>query len=414
MNKLLFASTLSAALLGCAVDEPTYGTNQGPSFEEWKATLGREAQTGKYVVDWDLVLDEGQLFDHWSQYQQGALAIYSINNQDVKWSATQQINLTYCIGATFGANKSKVIAAMEAATTNGWEKFANVNYVYDATQDANCTASNTNVVFDVNQVNSGGQYLARAFFPNDARANRNVLVDPASFDPAQTGNIPLGNILTHELGHTLGFRHEHIRTDQGRAVQCPEDTQYRGVTAYDVVSTMHYPQCGSPGNTLALSPKDQQGVALVYGAPTTQKAPVASILQPMEAQMVRPTFTVEAMVTDADNNIAKVELFMDGAIYGAPDTTSPYTFDVTNATLGAHQLTIKATDTTNLTVTTQVINVTVSNSAPPGGGGDPNNPGDPNGGEPSNDLSGGCNTSGGSAGALLGLALLGLVIRRRR
>jgi hypothetical protein len=35
-------------------------------------------------------------------------------------------------------------------------------------QDANCTASNPNVVFDVNPVNVGGQYLARAFFPNNA------------------------------------------------------------------------------------------------------------------------------------------------------------------------------------------------------------------------------------------------------
>jgi MYXO-CTERM domain-containing protein len=303
---------------------------------------------------------------------------------------------------------------MEAATTNGWEKFANVNFIYDSTQDANCTANNTAVVFDVNQVNSGGQYLARAFFPNDQRANRNVLVDPASFDPAQTGNIPLGNILTHELGHTLGFRHEHIRSDQGRTVQCPEDNNYRGVTAYDVVSTMHYPQCGSPNNTLALSPKDQTGVAMIYGAPTTQKAPVGSILQPMEGQQVRPNFTVEAMVTDADNNISKVELYIDGAIYGAPDTSSPFTFDVTNATLGAHQLTIKATDTTGLSVTTQNLNVTVSNSAPPSGG---ENGGGENGGtmeEPSPDLSGGCSTGGGSTGALFGLALLGLVLRRRR
>jgi uncharacterized protein (TIGR03382 family) len=88
--------------------------------------------------------------------------------------------------------------------------------------------------------------------------------------------------------------------------------------------------------------------------------------------------------------------------------------DVMNQTLGAHQLTIKATDSTTLTVTTQVINVTVTNA--PSGGGDPNNPnnpGDPNG-DGSTDISGGCNTSGGSAGALLGLALLGLVIRRRR
>src|SRR5512139_2201619 len=119
MNKLLLASTLAASLLGCAVDEPTYGTNQGASFEDWRSKLGREAGTGKYIVDWDIVLDESELFDHWSEYQQGALAIYRLNGVDIKWTDTQKINLTYCIGTSFGANKQKVIDAMNAATTNG-------------------------------------------------------------------------------------------------------------------------------------------------------------------------------------------------------------------------------------------------------------------------------------------------------
>ena len=67
MTKLLLASTLCATLLGCAVDEPTYGTNQGESFEVWKSKLGREAETGKYIVDWDMVLDESELFEQLKQ-----------------------------------------------------------------------------------------------------------------------------------------------------------------------------------------------------------------------------------------------------------------------------------------------------------------------------------------------------------
>ena len=412
MNKLLLASTLSASLLGCAAEEPTYGTNQGDSFEVWKSKLGREPGTGKYILDWDIVIgDEGRLYEHWQAYQQGALSIYRLNGVDIKWSDTQKINLTYCIGATFGANKQKIIDGMTAATTNGWEKFANVNFVYVPAQDATCTAANNNVLFDVNQVNSGGQYLARAFFPNDARADRNVLVDPASFDPAQTGNIPVANILIHELGHTLGFRHEHIRTDQGRTVTCPEDANYRGVTDYDVVSTMHYPQCGSPNNTLALSAKDQTGVATVYGPAGGNAAPVAQVLTPTNGSTVGPSFDLEAMVVDT--NIQKVELVIDDVIVGAPLNAPPYIFMVQNLSIGMHNLKVKATDAGGLT--TDAVNVTVTVAA--NGGTNPNNP-DPNnptgGGAASNDISGGCSTSGSSSSMLLALGLLGLVMRRRR
>lgn len=409
MNKLLLAS-LSASLIGCAVEEPTYGSNQGESFEVWKSKLGREPSTGKYIVDWDLVIgDEQRLLEHWESFQQGQLAIYRVNNADIKWSDTQKVNLTYCIGATFGANKQKVIDAINGATTNGWEKFANVNFVHVPAQDANCTAANTNVVFDVNQVNSGGQYLARAFFPNDARADRNVLVDPASFDPAQTGNIPLTNILIHELGHTLGFRHEHIRSDQGRAVQCPEDQQYRGVTNYDVVSTMHYPQCGSPNNTLALSAMDQSGVAMIYGPPGGNVAPVAQITQPANGSTVPSNFSLEAMVVDT--NLQKVELLIDGSVVGAPMTAPPFIFQVTGLANGTHDLKVKATDT--LAAVTEAVNITVTVQS---GSGNGNGNGNGSGGneEPSPDLEGGCNTSGGSAGALFALGLLGLVVRRRR
>ncbi|MDQ3368209.1 MAG: Ig-like domain-containing protein [Myxococcota bacterium] len=405
MPKLLLATMLAATGLGCAAEQPELGTNQGDSFEEFKAQLAREPGTGAYVLDWDLVIHgEDKLYDHWSQAQQGALLIYN-NGTDIKWSDAQKVNLTYCIGVGFGANKQLIVNAMTAATVNGWEKFANVKFVYLPGQDATCNAANPNVLFDVNPAPAGSPYLARAFFPDSPRGERNVLVEAASFDPARTGGIPLANIVIHELGHALGFRHEHIARPNQQTQGCLEDTQYRGVTDYDAVSTMHYPQCGSPNNTLALSAKDQAGAALIYGAPIVNVAPMAMLTVPQNGATVAPTFDVEASVVDT--NLSKAELFIDGTLYGAPLTASPWVFEVIGLAAGAHTLKIKATDLAGL-IAEQEVQITVSASG--GGGGGGAGAGD---GDGSNDITGGCSTSGGSAGSVLMLALVGLLRRRR-
>ncbi len=416
MLKTLLASGLAVGLLGCALDQGTeYGSTEGMSFEDFKAQAAREPGTGNYVVDWDRVItNDDDLFEFWGALQQGALALYNTGT-DVKWSDTQKLQLTYCVGAGFGANKQKVIDAMKAVTEQGWEKFANVKFTYLPGQDANCTAANTNVLFDVNQVNAGGQYLARAFFPNDARGARNVLIDPSSFDLNQTGGIPLANIIAHELGHVLGFRHEHIRPEAGGG--CPEDTQFRGLTPYDSASVMHYPQCNGTAATLAFTARDREGIALVYGAPLTNTAPMAQVTAPNDGATVAPSFTVEGSVVDSD--LTKAELLIDGVSYQTL-TAAPFTFQVTNLAVGAHTLQIIGTDGTNLTGQ-QTINITVANAGGGGGsgGGNGSGDGDGGGGGDSGDITGGCSTGGsptGGPGVGFGFALglLGLVLRRRR
>jgi hypothetical protein len=88
-----------------------------------------------------------------------------------------------------------------------------------------------------------------------------VLVDNGAF----TSQTPVEGILRHELGHTLGFRHEHTRPEAGA---CFEDNKWRALTSYDGYSVMHYPHCNGKGNTsLVLSNKDKEGAALLYGPP---------------------------------------------------------------------------------------------------------------------------------------------------
>ncbi len=265
-RRALLIGLAAAGAAGCAGNDIEVTTTaERPTFEEFEAaTYHEDFEYGVYIVNGDEpVEDYKALEEFWEMlYEDGALIVNRVGNQDDRWNDTVKLNLTYCISNSFGANKSKMVAAMATATDNGWEKVANVNFVYKSDQDANCTATNNNVVFDIRPT-SGQSYLARAFFPNQSRPSRNVMVDSSSF--GNLGNWTLAGILTHELGHALGFRHEHTRPEAG---QCFEDNNWRALTTYDSTSVMHYPQCGGTGQPLTISTKDAQGAASLYGAPS--------------------------------------------------------------------------------------------------------------------------------------------------
>lgn len=251
------AQDTSAA--GDADDEKVGDTYQ--SFEEFMQVVYKEPD-GVWIADGDTPFETiEQLHEFYDAHvRQGALAIMTSGGADVKWSDAQKLNITYCVSTTFGAHYNDVVSAM-ASATGAWESAANVKYVYLGQYDSNCNGNQTGVVFDIRPVSSG-QYLARSFFPNTSRKNRNILVDDTAFT---NGNSPsVTGVLRHELGHTLGFRHEHTRPEAGT---CFEDNNWRALTPYDSGSVMHYPQCNGTGNwSLTLTSYDKSGAASVYGS----------------------------------------------------------------------------------------------------------------------------------------------------
>ncbi len=237
-----------------------------PTWAEFKASTFRDVD-GVYIVNGDepvgnvaklrayyeAMMDAGDL-----NGGSTSLVVNTVGGTDDVWSGSQVGNLTYCVSDDFGSLKSTIVAAMEGGAAL-WEGASSaVDFVYDSSQDANCTTSNNAVLFPVEPIETS-EYIARAFFPSSPDSEMNVLVD----DSITSSGWPPENIMGHELGHTLGFRHEHTRPEAGT---CFEDNNWRPLTPYDSDSIMHYPQCNGTSSDLGFSALDGQGVAALYGS----------------------------------------------------------------------------------------------------------------------------------------------------
>ena len=259
----------ATALLGTALASPALAATETgttvPTFQEFHASTFKDADQ-QYVVNGDEpVTDTARLREFYDsmvapETLSEGLIVNTVGGADDKWSASQALNLTYCVSDKFGSSKASVVNAM--ATGAGlWEgATSKVNFTYVPAQDASCTTRNNAILFSV-EPTSTTQYIARAFFPSSSKRSRNILVNATSL--VNSGSWTPGNILGHELGHTLGFRHEHTRPEAGT---CFEDNNWRPLTPYDSSSIMHYPQCNGTSNDLSMTATDRQGAVALYGA----------------------------------------------------------------------------------------------------------------------------------------------------
>jgi hypothetical protein len=146
-----------------------------------------------------------------------------------------------------------------------WSQTCNIHFKHIDTLDHKLILTPPpGLTFLIAKVKVGGGFIASAFFPDARNFNRCVFVDPNYF---QTDYDKVG-VFRHEIGHILGFLHEHIRA--GAPAVCPDEFVGKPIEYgnYDPMSVMHY-YCGGMGDIyLRLTEQDRRGALKVYGPPT--------------------------------------------------------------------------------------------------------------------------------------------------
>lgn len=239
--------------------------NDSADFEQYEDSVQR-LPDGGYVVEGDIGIPNiEKLRQFWEADRQAspnALTVSLVEKNRVLveniWAFPTNMRLQYCVGDSFSTRERMAIKAALKVASGWWSSLAAVKF--EEVEATRCDVTSP-VVFDVQKTNSRS-YDAKSFLPSYERADRRLLVGPSAFEPIKHG-VTLEGLMAHELGHALGFRHEHIWT--GKCMNESSDNA-RLVTEYDQLSVMMYPECRKPeGGGLALTDRDHLGAVKVYG-----------------------------------------------------------------------------------------------------------------------------------------------------
>lgn len=244
-----------------ALDEATEAVGDHRRFEEKIAfllTLFPQAPDGYYIVDGDIAMTDVEIKQMVRDRQaelkgakawpdsarQGELIVITVGGLPSCYRTDAQRRLTYAVDKNSFASAPKpdayqnIITELDEATDD-WERACpECNIKFERLPITSPVQGEAN--FIVKYIGNQGSLIARAFFPLDPPSKRYVQITSGYY----SGDYDRVGILRHELGHTLGYRHEHIRPEA--PVNCAFSTESKkwvriNMGKYDKNSVMHYP-----------------------------------------------------------------------------------------------------------------------------------------------------------------------------
>ncbi len=318
-NRLVLLAPALLALTACG--GPIHAP-EAQGFEAFAAEVEKN-RFGEWIVDGDTaILTEAQLREHYERNvapkhadgdpelaeAESALQSFELFWTTLKWSSSDKTKLTYCVDADeFTPLQYEKVVRLTKESARAWELAANVRFAHDVSEDGSCPSTvscalslglDQDVTFRIVRGDANGT-KANATGPyvpcGRIRIDDGVLTKT---DDAIRGT------LTHELGHILGFRHEHLRNPahKGKA-GCGK--QVYGLaskthTSYDRHSIMHYLSC--PGaydaGVRELSARDQWGAAHVYGQPIMNQVAIRTHTGAIVGAPTAPELPIHASATN--------------------------------------------------------------------------------------------------------------------